>query len=129
MSYIAVDIYFLYTDNDKPVVTASKDSPVEGVDIVTLTCSPSTSDNVTGYVWYRNNVQIPSATNMTYALPKNARVDDGDYTCEVITYKVPTSPMSDNLTMTFLCKMVKIPLYRSHISTEKMSLREITCSC
>ena len=97
---------FLYTDSDKPVVTTSKDSPVEGVDIVTLTCSPSTSDNVTGYVWYRNNVQIPSATNMTYALPNNTRVDDGDYTCEVITYKVPRSPMSDNLTITFLCKMI-----------------------
>ena len=88
------------------MVTTSKDSPVEGVDIVTLTCSPRTSDNVTGYVWYRNNVQIPSATNMTYALLNNTRVDDGDYSCEVTTYKAPRSPKSDNLTVIFSCKMI-----------------------
>ena len=91
-------------DNDEPVMTASENQPVEEVTNVTLTCSDRTSDNVTGYLWYKNGVLIGESTNMKLSLPNNTRADDGQYSCEVKTNKVPKSSMSNTITINFLCK-------------------------
>ena len=91
-------------DNDEPVMTASENQPVEEVTNVTLTCSDRTSDNVTGYLWYKNGVLIGESTNMKLSLPNNTRADDGQYSCEVNTNKVPKSSMSNTITINFLCK-------------------------
>ena len=85
-------------------MTTSEDQPVEGMSNVTLTCLAKTSDIVSGYVWYKDNIQIMNATNMTFSLPNNDRNDEGHYSCEVITYKAPRSPRSENVTKNFLCK-------------------------
>ena len=96
---------FYHLDNDKPVLTPSVISPVEGIHNVTLTCSAATSDNVTGYVFYKNNVQISVSTSSNYLLPNNSRTDDGNYTCEVTTSKAPRSPKADKVAVKFLCKL------------------------
>ena len=94
----------MFLDNDKPVMTASESQPVEEVTNVTLTCSDRTSDNVTGYLWYKNGFLIGESTNMKLSLPNNTRADDGQYSCEVNTNKVPKSSMSNMITINFLCK-------------------------
>ena len=100
-------------DNDRPSVNASSTSPVEEIDLVILTCVGNSSDVITGYIWYANNVLIESALNNTYSLPSKKRVDDGDYSCKVITRKAPISPMSLNTTITFMCKYFIIMAYKS----------------
>ena len=91
-------------DNDKPGLNTSNNSPVEGSDNVTLTCSSSTSDVHVRYIWYKNNITIPSARNHTYPLPNNARNDDGHYSCMVLTKNAGNSSISDRVTVKFLCK-------------------------
>ena len=89
---------------------ASENQPVEGVAEVTLTCSARTSDNVTAYLWYKNQVQIYSALKETFSLPNNTRTDDGEYSCEVNTSEAPKSPMSNIITINFLCEsFVPVP--------------------
>ena len=100
-------ILFCYLDNDQPVLTPSVASPVEGIHNVTFTCSPRTSDNVTGYLFYKNNVLIYNTTNSHYSLPNNSRIDDGSYTCEVTTNKAPTSPKAHQVAVMFLCKLLQ----------------------
>ena len=104
-SFKVFPIRFYHLDNDKPVLTPSVISPVEGIHNVTLTCSAATSDNVTGYVFYKNNVQISVSTSSNYLLPNNSRTDDGNYTCEVTTSKAPRSPKADEVAVKFLCKL------------------------
>ena len=65
-------ITFYYLDNDKPVLTTSVVSPVEGIHNVTLTCTATTSDNVTGYTYFRNNVQISVRSSNSYTLSNNS---------------------------------------------------------
>ena len=93
-----------FLDNDKPGLNTSNNSPVEGSDNVTLTCSSSTSDVVVRYIWYKNNITIPSARNHTYPLPHNTRNDDGHYSCMVLTKNAGNSSISDRVTVKFLCK-------------------------
>ena len=100
-------ILFCYLDNDQPVLTPSVASPVEGIHNVTFTCSPRTSDNVTGYLFYKNNVLISNITNSHYSLPHNSRADDGSYSCEVTTNKAPTSPKAHQVAVMFLCKLLQ----------------------
>ena len=97
--------FYYYLDNDKPVLTTSVVSPVEGIHNVTLTCTAMTSDNVTGYTYFRNNVQISVRSSNSYTLSNNSRVDDGNYTCEVTTSKAPRSPKADPVAVMFLCKL------------------------
>ena len=104
-SFKAFPIPFYHLDNDKPVLTSSVVSPVEGINNVTLTCSAATSDTVTGYVFYKNNVQISVRTSSNYLLPNNSRTADGNYTCEVTTGKAPRSPKADKVAVKFLCKL------------------------
>ena len=94
----------MFLDNDKPGLNTSNNSPVEGSDSVILSCSSSTSDVVVRYIWYKNNNTIPSARNHTYALPNNARIDDGHYSCMVVTKNAGNSSISDKETVNFLCK-------------------------
>ena len=88
---------------------ASENQPVEGVAEVTLTCSARTSDSVTAYLWYKNQIQIFGASNETFSLPNNTRTDDGEYSCEVNTSEAPKSPMSNTITINFLCESL-VPL-------------------
>ena len=115
-------ITFDHLDNDKPVLTTSVVSPVEGTHNVTLSCTAMTSDNVTGYVFYRNNVQISVRTSKSYTLPNNNRTDDGNFTCEITTSKAPRSPKADPVAVMFLCKL---PLNRKSDNESNFSLGEI----
>ena len=65
-----------------------------------------TSDNVTGYTYFRNNVQISVRSSNSYTLSNNSRVDDGNYSCEVTTSKAPRSPKADPVAVMFLCKFM-----------------------
>ena len=94
----------MFLDNDKPVMTASENQPVEGAANVTLTCSDRTSDNVTGYLWYKNGFLVRESANRTISLLNNTRTDDGQYSCEVNTTEAPKSSMSNKITIKFLCK-------------------------
>ena len=98
---------------------ASENQPVEGVAEVTLTCSARTSDNVTAYLWYKNQIQIFGASNETFSLPNNTRTDDGEYSCEVNTSEAPKSPMSNIITINFLCEsFVPVPYCLTIILSE-----------
>ena len=98
-------LYFsLHLDNDQPLISTSNASPVEGRDSVVLTCTSLSSDNVTHYTWYKNNVRINNETNQNYTLPNTNRSDDGTYACDVSTKKAPTSAKSENVTVRYLCK-------------------------
>ena len=65
-----------------------------------------TSDNVTGYIYFRNNVQISVRSSNSYTLSNNSRVDDGNYTCQVTTSKAPRSPKADPVAVMFLCEFM-----------------------
>ena len=115
----------LFLDNDRPGLNTSNNSPVEGSDNVTLTCSSSTSDVVVRYIWYKNNITIPSARNHTYQLPNNARNDDGHYSCMVLTKNAGNSSISDRVTVKFLCKALYFVVNNDsenlHISNQSSS--------
>ena len=102
--------YCFVSDNDKPNVTTSNGSPQEGVDNVDLTCVSATSDVISSYEWRKGNVTIEKATDQKYQIPGNAKANSGSYQCKVITDTVPPSPLSDALSVTFLCKLCLSPL-------------------
>ena len=102
---------------------ASEDQPVEGLTKVTLTCSARTSDSVTAYLWYKNQIQIFGASNETFSLPNNTRTDDGEYSCEVNTSEAPKSPMSNTITINFLCEsLVPVPCCITMLLSEFYSI-------
>ena len=80
-----------FSDNDKPTVTSSKATPDENKDDVTLTCTKSTSDTLTSYEWFKDNVKINGADKSTYALPDNKRTNSGSYTCKVTVQTRPAA--------------------------------------
>ena len=90
-------------DNDKPTLTTTTSSPLEGSS-VTLTFTAVTTDNYEFHTWYKNNIEIADARTSTYTLPNKTRVDDGSYTCTVATKTIGASPKSDNITIRYLCK-------------------------
>ena len=94
-----------FTDNDKPSINASNDSPVEGNDTVILTCHKVTSDAdiVKSYEWYKNEIRVDGQANQTYNIGDN-RTASANYTCKVVTERTGTSDVSDSKEITFLCK-------------------------
>ena len=94
----------LFLDNDKPILEASNQIPMEGTD-VTLTCNKRTSDTVTGYKWYKGGEEVHTSATDTYTLPDNKRANSGQYSCKVTTTYLQASPQSDRRSINFLCKL------------------------
>ena len=104
----------LVSDNEKPTVTSSEPFPQVDVTNVELTCENATNDVVGGYQWFKNNVRINTATAEKYQLPGKAKSDSGfKYQCKVVATYVPPSTLSDELTVTFLCKLIIIFLNKA----------------
>jgi hypothetical protein len=94
--------HLAYTNNDKPNVTTSNESPQEG-DNVELTCVPDTTDAISSYEWHKGNEKIENANAAKYQLPGNTRANSGSYQCKVNTTVL--SELSDALVVNFLCKL------------------------
>ena len=93
-------------------MTSSSSSPLEGSANVVLTCVPKTTDNITGYEWYKDNTKITvNATKNNYSLPDNKRANSGSYQCKVATTNVQLSPLSYVKNVTFLCKISLLLFY------------------
>ena len=98
--------YGIILDNDKPTVTSSNNNPQVGVSNVELTCTHASNDVVKSYQWFKDGTQINTATAKKYQLPGKAKSDSGfKYQCKVVATYVPPSSFSDELTVTFLCKL------------------------
>ena len=107
LSVIPVLTIFCFSDNYAPNLSTTSTSPVEGTN-ATLSCAAVTSagEDLDGYNWYKNNVQISGATAATYVLPNKNRADDGKYSCAVTTKDLGPSQRSNNITIAFKCELV-----------------------
>ena len=102
-------IFFLLLDNDKPTISTSNPTPVENSGTVpTLRCNPATTDSIYGYEWYKDGRKIEDTALDTYDLPGNDRANSGSYKCKVVSDNAGTSQLSDDQTVTFLCKFDKL---------------------
>ena len=108
MTLLHAVLIFSIADNSKPTVSTSSETPKEDVDTVTLSCGKDTSDSVTGYKWYKDNVVVPDKIAKDYALATQKRGEDGSYTCEVTTTNIATSGKSDPKIVKYLCKYHKV---------------------
>ena len=103
---------FLLLDNDKPTISTSNPTPLEYTSAVTtLSCNPATTDSISGYEWYKDNQKISNAAAHKYNLPVNDRANSGSYKCKVVSVNAGTSQLSDEKTVTFLCKFDKLFLF------------------
>ena len=89
-------------DNDQPTVTSSNDSPVEGGEVVILTCKESTNTEVISYQWFKNGVEVREQCDKTFVIG-NTREGNGIYSCQVVTAKI-TSMKSEDKDIIFRCK-------------------------
>ena len=93
-------------------MTSSNQNPQVDVSNVELTCTHASNDVVKSYQWFKDGTQINTATAKKYQLPGKAKSDSGfKYKCIVVATYVPPSSFSDELTVTFLCKLFQ-PLVR-----------------
>ena len=99
--------YFFCSDNDKPSLSASSNSPVEDDSSVTLNCtaSVSSSETVSSYEWFKDgsSTKVSGQSSSTYDIG-NQRSADGSYTCKVVATNSGTSVDSDSETIAFYCE-------------------------
>ena len=99
--------YFFCSDNDKPSLSASSNSPVEGGSPVTLTCTASVSsgESVSTFEWYKSgsSTKISGQSSSTYDIGSQ-RSADGSYTCKVVAANSGTSVDSDSETIAYYCE-------------------------
>ena len=95
-------IFFSFLDLDAPTVDISTTSPKEGDD-VTFTCIAVTTDSITQYTWYHNNVQIIVENTEIFQLSGGNRSNSGNYTCKVTT-ATPIERTSSMRSVLYLCK-------------------------
>ncbi len=104
MSYINVFYFLFLQDNDQPGVTSSNESPIDGKDVVILTCSENTNDKIESYHWYFNGTKQDNQTGRKFNIG-NERKGSGKYTCEVVT-STKTSMKSEEVLINFICKYI-----------------------
>ena len=99
--------YFFCSDNDKPTLTASSNSPIEDITSVTLTCAESLSstESVSSYEWFKDgsNTKVSGQSSSTYTIG-DKRGAAGSYTCKVVAANSGTSDDSDSETIAYYCE-------------------------
>ena len=102
---LAFNLYFvlLLLDLDYPILSISNIMPIEGVDIVTFTCTVNTTYGISNYTWYRNDVEISGQRAQIYQIIKGNRSDAGNYSCNATTTSGLTK-RSVATSVIFLCK-------------------------
>ena len=95
----------MYSDNDKPSINASNESPVEGSSAVILTCNENipADETVSSYEWFKGNTKVNGEVSKTYDIG-NQRENGGNFTCKVVAGKSNTSVASGTKTIDFLCE-------------------------
>ena len=119
---LIVIVIIILTDLDAFTIDTNHDHPVELQDNVALTCvcdsvpngiTGCTSDSIIEYTWYKDDVEIPSASGMdkrTYNLPDNKRGDTAVYKCRITTSKYDGTTHAAalrkeaSIQVNFLCK-------------------------
>ena len=73
----------------QPTITSNVNEAVEG-DLITLKCETATKE-ATRYKFYKDTVQLTSATMNTFTIPKaSLDSDNGKYTCIAYFENVPS---------------------------------------
>ena len=99
-----------FIDNDKPIISTSKASPVENIDSVTMMCNAVTTDTGIAYAWFYMGTKDDGQTGKTFHIG-NKRSSSGNYTCAVKTSVLTTPVESDVNNVLFLCKYSLFPIH------------------
>ena len=94
-----------FTDNYKPVLTASKEVTFEGGENVTLSCKEDTSDSILSYAWFKNKQKIMNATVNTFVIESHTS-NEGNYSCRVNAKITGESANSDIKFIRILSKYI-----------------------
>ena len=96
-----------FSDNDKPSLSASRNTPVENGANVVLSCGEAVSsiETASSYTWYKDgsSTAISGQTTSTYDIG-NKRDAAGFYTCKVVALNSGTSVVSDSEKIEFYCE-------------------------